>query len=64
MQETSNELYENKDRERYLRLLTDHFDGFDFDTILKNFRSNKKSCLPEVRKRYKNDIQNLQPVQK
>ncbi|WP_138481371.1 hypothetical protein [Dyadobacter bucti] len=64
MQETSNELYENKDRERYLRLLTDHFDGFDFDTILKNFRSIKKSCLPEVRKRYKNDIQNLQPVQK
>ncbi len=64
MRETVKELHENLDRERYLRLLTDHFEGFDFDKILKNFRSNTKSYLPEVRERYKNDIQSLQRVQK
>lgn len=50
--------------EKYLRLVTENFKGFDFDTHRKNFRSANKSRLPEVRKRYKNEIQFLQSLQK
>jgi len=50
--------------EKYLRLVTENFKGFDFDTHRKNFRSVDSSRLPEIIKRYKNEIQFLQSLQK
>lgn len=49
---------------KYLGLLIENFNGFDFDTHGKNFRSLKKSELPRISEQYKSEIQLLLPLQK
>lgn len=59
-------LYDTKKgkSEKYLGLLTENFNGFDFDTHGQNFRSLKKSQLPKISEQYKSEIQLLLPLQK
>jgi len=60
-----NQFYISKDGnfDKYIHLLTDHFEGFDPDKVKNNFRTNDDKQLVRIRNQYKPYLQNIQPVQ-
>lgn len=44
---------------KYVRLLTDYFEGFEFEKIAHNFRTNEEKRIPNIRNQYKNEIQQI-----
>ena len=65
MKKAGNELYEleNGRRSKYSLLLSEHFEGFDFDKVKNNFRTNRDDRLTKLRNQYKAELQSLQWIQ-
>lgn len=66
MLKAGDELFENKSGAsiKYLQLLTDHFEGFEFKKVKNNFRTITNKRLTGIRNEYKSEIQNVHMLQK
>ncbi|WP_159471234.1 hypothetical protein [Dyadobacter sp. 3J3] len=66
MLKAGDELFENKSGAsiKYLQLLTDHFEGFDFKKVKNNFRTITNNRLTRIRNEYKSEIQSVHMLQK